>query len=63
MGRYDGKPNGIFSTPGNTLGIGNPGFPVSSTCYDSRRNNGKGIGNTGSDFHNQKYKIGSGDKI
>ncbi len=52
--RVDG---GIYSTPLNTLGLGNPMMPT-GVGFDSK---GAGIGNTGADFHNYKYQTGSGD--
>ena len=47
---------GIYSTPLNTLGMGNPMMPV-GVGYAK----GAGIGNTGADFHASNYKVGSGD--
>ena len=47
---------GIYSTPLNTLGMGNPMMPQ-GVGYTQ----GAGIGNTGADFHNTNYKVGSGD--
>ena len=47
---------GIYSTPLNTLGMGNPMMPT-GVGYSK----GAGIGNTGADFHNPAYKTGSGD--
>ena len=47
---------GIYATPLNTLGMGNPMMPT-GVGYSK----GAGIGNTGSDFHNPAYKVGSGD--
>lgn len=47
---------GIYSTPLNTLGMGNPMMPQ-GVGYDK----GFGVGNTGADFHNPAYKTGSGD--
>ena len=47
---------GIYSTPLNTLGMGNPMMPT-GVGYTQ----GAGIGNTGADFHNPMYKVGSGD--
>lgn len=45
---------GIYSTPLNTLGMGNPMMPMGV--------HGAGnVGNTGADFHNPMYKVGSGD--
>ena len=35
-----------YSKPGNTLGLGNPMFPLGVSRGD--------IGNSGKDFHNQK---------
>lgn len=49
---------GIYSTPLNTLGIGNPGFPA-GVGYNAT--SGSGIGDTGADFHAHNYKVGSGD--
>jgi hypothetical protein len=47
---------GIYTTPLNTLGMGNPMMPM-GVGYTQ----GAGIGNTGADFHNPNYKVGSGD--
>ena len=47
---------GIYSTPLNTLGMGNPMMPQ-GVGYTQ----GAGIGNTGADFHNPAYQRGSGD--
>jgi hypothetical protein len=47
---------GIYATPFNTMGIGNPMMPQ-GVGYTQ----GAGIGNTGADFHNPQYKVGSGD--
>lgn len=49
---------GIYATPLNTMGMGNPMMPqgVGFNATD-----GSGIGNTGADFHNPLYKAGSGD--
>ena len=47
---------GIYATPFNTMGIGNPMMPQ-GVGYAQ----GTGIGNTGADFHNPQYKVGSGD--
>ena len=52
--RVDG---GIYGTPLNTLGMGNPMMPQ-GTGFDAA---GGGIGNTGADFHNYNYQTGSGD--
>lgn len=54
-GSVDG---GIYSTPLNTLGIGNPAFPAGVGFNNT---SGSGIGDTGADFHNYNYKVGSGD--
>lgn len=47
---------GIYATPLNTMGIGNPMMPQGVGFTQ-----GAGIGNTGADFHNPQYKVGSGD--
>lgn len=47
---------GIYSTPLNTLGMGNPMMPQGVGFTQ-----GAGIGNTGADFHNKNYQTGSGD--
>ena len=47
---------GIYSTPLNTLGMGNPMMPT-GVGYAQ----GTGIGNTGKDFHDPSYVKGSGD--
>ena len=55
---------GIYSTPLNTLGMGNPMMPMGVAGADGFNANGVkgyGIGNTGADFHNPAYKTGSGD--
>ena len=49
---------GIYTTPLNTLGIGNPMMPQ-GVGYNAT--NGSGIGNTHADFHSPNYKVGSGD--
>lgn len=49
----------VNATPLNTLGAGNPMMPVGVGFNGS--GNGTGIGNTGADFHNYKYGVGSGD--
>ena len=54
-GSVDG---GIYTTPLNTLGMGNPMMPQ-GVGYNNT--SGSGIGNTGADFHNPNYKVGSGD--
>lgn len=53
---------GIYATPLNTLGMGNPLFPQ-GVGYNpvGGAGNGTGVGNTGADFHNANYKVGSGD--
>ena len=55
---------GIYTTPLNTLGMGNPMMPM-GVGYNMGANgaaaNGAGIGNTGADFHSPAYKVGSGD--
>ena len=58
-GSVDG---GIYATPLNTLGMGNPMMPmgVGFNGADGKVS-GAGIGNTGADFHNPNYKVGSGD--
>lgn len=50
---------GIYSTPLNTLGMGNPMMPTGVGYNNGGQ--GTGIGNTGADFHNANYKVGSGD--
>lgn len=55
---------GIYTTPLNTLGMGNPMMPMGVAGADGFNANGvhgAGIGNTGADFHNPAYKVGSGD--
>lgn len=55
---------GIYTTPLNTLGMGNPMMPMGVAGADGFNANGvhgAGIGNTGADFHNPMYKTGSGD--
>ena len=47
---------GIYATPLNTLGIGNPMMPQANGFERTA-----GIGNTGADFHNPLYQRGSGD--
>lgn len=62
-GLQSGDPSaGIYATPLNTLGMGNPMMPqgVGFNGTDGT-GNGTGIGNTGADFHNPLYKVGSGD--
>lgn len=61
-GNYGG--DGIYSTPLNTLGMGNPMMPMGVAGADGFNANGfkgAGVGNTGADFHNPNYKVGSGD--
>lgn len=55
-GSVDG---GIYATPLNTLGMGNPMMPTGVGFNGS--GDGSGVGNTGADFHNYKYQTGSGD--
>lgn len=59
-GAVDG---GIYSTPLNTLGMGNPMMPLGVAGTDGFNTGaaGTGIGNTGADFHSPAYKVGSGD--
>lgn len=60
-GSVDG---GIYATPLNTLGMGNPMMPMGMAGADGFNANGvhgAGVGNTGADFHNYKYQTGSGD--
>lgn len=58
-GSVDG---GIYSTPLNTVGMGNPMMPTGVGFNPGDGvNGGTGIGNTGADFHNYKYGVGSGD--
>ena len=55
---------GIYATPFNTMGLGNPMMPMGVAGADGFNANGvhgAGIGNTGADFHNPMYKVGSGD--
>lgn len=54
--------NGIYGTPLNTLGMGNPMMPMGIGFNGADgMGNGTGIGNTGADFHNANYVNGSGD--
>jgi len=54
--------HGIYATPLNTLGVGNPFMPLGLGMNPADGNgNGTGIGNTGADFHNPAYVNGSGD--
>ena len=58
-GSVDG---GIYTTPLNTLGMGNPMMPMGVGFNGADGSaSGAGIGNTGADFHNPMYKVGSGD--
>ncbi len=50
---------GIYTTPMNTMGMGNPMMP-NGVGYNGS-GDGSGIGNTGMDFHNPNYQPGSGD--
>lgn len=50
---------GIYSTPLNTLGMGNPMMPQGMGYNNG--GHGTGVGNTGADFHNAAYQRGSGD--
>lgn len=50
---------GIYSTPLNTLGMGNPMMPQGVGYNNGYK--GTGVGNTGADFHNPAYVKGSGD--
>lgn len=54
---------GIYGTPLNTMGMGNPMMPMGVGFNGTPDNpqNGTGIGNTGADFHNPMYAVGSGD--
>lgn len=47
---------GLFATPLNTMGLGNPTMP-----YFKGADGGIGIGNTGANFHSPDYQAGSGD--
>lgn len=49
--------HGIYATPLNTIGMGNPAAPYGVGFGDN------GIGNTGADFHNPAYAVGSGDAL
>ncbi len=49
--------NKLWTTSKNTMGLGNPMLP-----YGIKFTKGKGIGNTGKDFHDPKYRVGSGDR-
>lgn len=58
-GLQQGDPaGGIYATPLNTMGMGNPMMPQGVGFNGT---DGSGIGNTGADFHNPNYKVGSGD--
>jgi hypothetical protein len=54
-----GAAGGIYSTPLNTLGMGNPMMPQGMGFNNG--GHGTGVGNTGADFHNVAYQRGSGD--
>jgi len=57
-----GAAHGIYATPLNTLGAGNPFMPIGLGMNPANgQGNGTGIGNTGADFHNPAYVNGSGD--
>ncbi len=47
---------GIYSTPLNTMGMGNPSLPYGVKGAGD-------VGNTGADFHNAAYGVGSGDAL
>lgn len=59
QGGRPGVDAGIYATPLNTLGMGNPMMPTGVGFNGS--GDGTGVGNTGADFHNPLYKVGSGD--
>ena len=59
QGGRPGVDAGIYATPLNTLGMGNPMMPMGVGFNGS--GDGTGVGNTGADFHNPLYKVGSGD--
>ncbi len=46
---------GIYSTPLNTMGMGNPMAPTGTSQGN--------LGNTGADFHSANYQVGSGDSL
>ena len=48
---------GIYSTPLNTMGMGNPMMPEPENGFQLTT----GVGNTGRDFHSPLYRNGSGD--
>lgn len=53
---------GIYATPLNTIGMGNPMMPTGVGFNGANGSvSGAGIGNTGSDFHASNYQVGSGD--
>lgn len=62
---------GIYATPLNTMGMGNPMMPnglgynqttgAGGYGQPTQTQFGAGIGNTGADFHNPQYQVGSGD--
>ena len=51
---------GIYATPLNTIGMGNPAAPL-GVGFNPK--DGAGIGNTGAEFHTPAYKVGSGDAL
>ena len=51
--------NNIYTTPLNTIGMGNPMMPTGVGFNGS--GDGSGVGNTGADFHAHNYQVGSGD--
>ena len=57
----NGASAGIYATPLNTLGIGNPLMPQQGDGGFNAAGHGTGYGNTGADFHAHNYKVGSGD--
>lgn len=64
QGATPGVDGGIYATPLNTLGMGNPMMPMGvagADGFNANGTHGAGIGNTGADFHNPLYKAGSGD--
>ena len=54
-----GVANGIYATPLNTIGMGNPVMPQGVGLDNST--NGTFLGNNSNDFHNPNYVNGSGD--
>ena len=62
QGSVPGISGGIYSTPLNTLGMGNPMAPQQGSIPGfTQGTQGAGYGNTGADFHNPNYQVGSGD--